>query len=484
MARAQTDISDPPIIESPEFTVGDWWEYRDGESSPRRFTVVAREDSQYVLVSTPVGRPGADAPGVTKLYAGPDAWITKTVFADGRTGVSGDKREWIQFPLKVGKRWFFTIESSTVEGGRGQFTFDCKAEAWETIEVAKRNVRALKIGCVSRSRYSGKTHTHASWYSPEAKRLVRIVSHYLGGPSLEVVDWGVRSTTPAPLAAAPREPTVPKPPPPMVKVADRWAVVIGVGEYEDKQIPRLRYAVRDAEAIYEFLTTQGGYPKDHVLLLTDATEVKPTLLAIKRALGDFLTRRAGRDDMVLIYFAGHGAPEVDAAGVEADGVSKYLIPRDGDADSLYTTAFPMEEIQRIFLRIPSERVVMLLDTCYSGTAGGRTFARQRMRSTGLSDQFLERLTRSRGHVIMTASGPNEVALENSTLGHGLFTYYVLEGLKGKADRDGDGLVSVSELYEYVQNQVDRKAQEVGGRQRPVMKGEIEGALPLSKVADR
>jgi uncharacterized caspase-like protein len=270
----------------------------------------------------------------------------------------------------------------------------------------------------------------------------------------------------------------------MVKVADRWAVVIGVGEYEDKQIPRLRYAVRDAEAIYEFLTTQGGYPKDHVLLLTDATEVKPTLLAIKRALGDFLTRRAGRDDMVLIYFAGHGAPEVDAAGVEADGVSKYLIPRDGDADSLYTTAFPMEEIQRIFLRIPSERVVMLLDTCYSGTAGGRTFARQRMRSTGLSDQFLERLTRSRGHVIMTASGPNEVALENSTLGHGLFTYYVLEGLKGKADRDGDGLVSVSELYEYVQNQVDRKAQEVGGRQRPVMKGEIEGALPLSKVADR
>ena len=81
--------------------------------------------------------------------------------------------------------------------------------------------------------------------------------------------------------------------------------------------------------------------------------------------------------------------------------------------------------------------VMLLDTCYSGTAGGRTFARQQVRGSGLNDQFLERLTRSRGRIIITASGPNEVALELPNLTHGLFTYYVLEGLRGKADREGD-----------------------------------------------
>ena len=138
----------------------------------------------------------------------------------------------------------------------------------------------------------------------------------------------------------------------------------------------------------------------------------------------------------------------------------------------------MDEIQRIFARIASERVVMLLDTCYSGTVGGRTFTRQQTRSANLSDQFLERLTRSRGRVVITASGPNEVALELPALGHGIFTYYLLEGLSGKADRNGDGIVTVSELYEYVEDQVDRRARAAGGRQRPMMKGEIEGTLPL------
>lgn len=285
----------------------------------------------------------------------------------------------------------------------------------------------------------------------------------------------VRTVTRAvPVAATPAAPPEPK-------ISNRWAVVVGVGEYENRAIPRLRFAAKDAEAMHQFLTTRGGYPKDNVLLLTDTTAQKPTLLNIKRALGDFLARRAGRDDMVLIYFAGHGAPEVDAAGNEADGLSKYLIPRDGDPESLYTTALPMDEIQRIFARVSAERIVMLLDTCYSGTAGGRTFSRASTRASGLNDQFLERLTRSRGRVIMTASGPNEVALELPNLGHGIFTYYVLEGLKGKADRNNDGMVTVSELYEYVEDQVDRTARREGGRQRPLMKGEIEGTLPLAKT---
>jgi hypothetical protein len=307
---------------------------------------------------------------------------------------------------------------------------------------------------------------------------------------LEAVDEdGVRAETSVvltrqPAVAAPSPVAPPQIAVPTPRVADRWAVVIGVSEYDSRQIPRLRYAARDADAMYEFLTKSAGYAKDHVLLLTDTSQTRPTLRNIKRALGDFLARRAGRDDMVLIYFAGHGAPEVDVAGAESDGLSKYLVPQDGDPDSLYTSALPMDEIQRIFGRIQAERILLLLDTCYSGTAGGRSFARQRVRATGLNDQFLERLTRSRGRVIITASGPNEVAFELDELGHGVFTYYVLEGLQGKADRNGDGIVTVSELYEYVEDQVDHAARRAGGRQRPLMKGEIEGTLPLSKVGGR
>ena len=273
----------------------------------------------------------------------------------------------------------------------------------------------------------------------------------------------------------------PPSPAPVVKTANRWAVIIGVGTYASPAIPRLRYATRDAEAMYRFLTTKGGYPKDNVLLLTDGAGQKPTLQNIRRALGEFLYRKPGREDMVLIYYAGHGAPEVDTAGTETDGLAKYLIPMDAEPESLYSTALPMDEIQRIFARIPAERIVMLLDTCYSGTAGGRTFMRQQVRAGSINDQFLERLTRSRGRVIITASGPNEVALESSELGHGVFTYFLLQGLAGKADRNGDGVVTVSELYEYVEEQVDRKARAEGGRQRPLMKGEVEGTLPLAQV---
>jgi uncharacterized caspase-like protein len=266
----------------------------------------------------------------------------------------------------------------------------------------------------------------------------------------------------------------------VVRTGSRWAVVIGISQYENRGIPALRYAERDAQAVYHFLTTRAGFPAEQVLLLTDRTEQKPTLENIRRALGDFLARRPGRDDTVLIYFAGHGAPEIDAAGVESDGLVKYLVPRNADPDSLYSTAFPMDEVQRIFARIPAERVIMFLDTCYSGYAGGRTFARQQVRAGGVTEQFLDRLTRSKGRVIITASGPNEVALELPDVGHGLFTHYLLEGLDGRADRNGDGIVTVSELYEYLEEVVDRRARALGGRQRPVMKGEIEGTLPLSQ----
>jgi hypothetical protein len=262
---------------------------------------------------------------------------------------------------------------------------------------------------------------------------------------------------------------------------DRWAVVIGVGEYEHPSIPRLRYTVADAEAIYETLIGPAGFRKEHVLLLTDKSERKPTLKNIKWALGTFLARSARKDDTVLIFFAGHGAPETDPRGVERDGLAKYLIPSDAEADDLYSSALPMDELQTIFGRIEAERIVAFLDSCYSGAAGGRTFSSRRTRNVGIDEVFLERLTRSRGRAIITASRPAEVSIELPELGHGIFTYYLVNGLKGAADLNRDRIVSLQELYEYVEQQVTAKSRAVGGNQHPVMKGELEGVLPLTKV---
>lgn len=267
-------------------------------------------------------------------------------------------------------------------------------------------------------------------------------------------------------------------------IRGRWAVVIGIGRYERPEIPALRYSVADAEAFYEAMVGQAGFKKENVLLLTDKTERKPTLRNIKWALGTFLARSARKDDLVAIYFAGHGAPEVDPRGVESDGLAKYLVPMDADPDDLYSTALPMDEVQTIFGRIEAEQVVAFLDACYSGAAGGRTFASKRTRASKVDDVFLERLTRSKGRVIVTASRSSEVSIELPELGHGIFTHYLVQGLKGTADLDRDGIVSLQELYQYLEQEVSRKSRAVGGNQHPVMKGELEGLLPLAKVGGR
>jgi hypothetical protein len=282
------------------------------------------------------------------------------------------------------------------------------------------------------------------------------------------------------LAAAP----APGPPPPR-PVPQRWAVVVGIGNYESPGVPRLTYTVPDAEAVYQMLTGPAGFKKDHVLLLTDKTERKPTLRNLRWALGTFLARSAGKDDMVLIYFAGHGAPEVDPRGHERDGLAKYLIPADADPDDLYASALPMDELHTIFGRIEADQVVVFVDACYSGAAGGRTFAKKGFRDIRVVDEaFLDRLTRTKGRAIITASRPTELSMELPELGHGIFTYYLVRGMQGAADLDRDGVVTLQELYQYLEQEVTRKSRAAGGNQHPVMKGELEGVLPLLKVMSK
>ena len=118
----------------------------------------------------------------------------------------------------------------------------------------------------------------------------------------------VRSVT---LAATPG--TVPAPATPK---HDQWAVVIGIGNYENASIPRLKYSVADADAFHEMLVGPMGLKKENVILLTDRAPRKPTLKNIKWALGTFLSRAAQKNDTVYVFFAGHGAPEADPRGIE------------------------------------------------------------------------------------------------------------------------------------------------------------------------
>jgi uncharacterized caspase-like protein len=211
-------------------------------------------------------------------------------------------------------------------------------------------------------------------------------------------------------------------------------------------IQSLRYSVADANAIHQILLGVGGFRKKNVLLLTDVTDRPPTLANIVWALKEFLGQGTQRKTAVLLYFSGHGGTEVNHHGIK----TTYLVPRDGDPDDLASTAVSMDRLHRLLDGLNADRLTVFLDASYV--------------SLGVSLTPGQRSTRA----IITAARTGEEAIESSELRHGLFTHYLLEGLRGAADRNGDKTVTLVEIYSYVDQQVVQKAQSIGRQQRPML----------------
>ena len=192
-----------------------------------------------------------------------------------------------------------------------------------------------------------------------------------------------------------------------------WAVIVGVSEYQNAGIPSLKFADKDAEAFANFLRRPegGGYTADHmqVLLNKDAT-----LANVKNALINFLNQ-AIDIDLVVIYFAGHGAPQ------PARPSNTFLLTYDSDPNSLGTSAFPMWDIQTVLARyINAKRVVVFSDACHSG-AISVNFATRGIGTDeqNLVNQYLTDLSKTKeGIVVFTASAAGEVSQEFPDLGHG------------------------------------------------------------------
>ena len=257
------------------------------------------------------------------------------------------------------------------------------------------------------------------------------------------------------------------------------AVIIGINTYQDPKIQDLRYACADAQGVYDVLTDPelGRFSPENVTLLLDG---EATRRNISTEIGTKMRRRAGEKDLVYVYYAGHGSAEIDPKCQYRDGVEKYLVPSDAELDDLFSTGIAMEEIQKYFRRIESKQVIFFIDSCYSGEAGGRTFQNPNyQKRAALTDEFLTDLA-GEGRVIVAACDVREVSLETPDLGHGLFTHHLIEGLKGGADRDSDGLVTINELYDYVYENVSEQARRMGGSMHPIQKGSIRGKIFLTQ----
>jgi hypothetical protein len=221
----------------------------------------------------------------------------------------------------------------------------------------------------------------------------------------------------------------------------RSALIVASDRYQDVGLRKLRAPTRDAEALARVLG-EPAIGNFDVKIVANAPEH-----ILRREIATFFADRS-RDELLLVHFSCHG--------VKDDSGQLYFATTDTELRNLDATAVPAEFVNRHMTRSRSRRVVLLLDCCYSG-AFARGMVHRAAAGVDLKDRF-----EGRGRIVLTASSAMEYAFEEAELTHGkgmpsVFTHTLVQGLEtGDADRDGDGRISVDELYDYVFEHV-RKA---------------------------
>jgi serine/threonine protein kinase len=247
------------------------------------------------------------------------------------------------------------------------------------------------------------------------------------------------------------------PPPSEARAA--VALVIGISDYlRSDAVTSLRYATRDAKALARVLADPAfcAFPRDRVAVLTQQRARRDQVV---HHLSKWLPEKAKGAELVLIYFACHGM--VQAVGERQEG---FLLPYDGDPDDVVTRGIAMKDVGNWIDGIAASAVVVCLDCCHAGKVilRGPTIPRDLELSPGVIQTI-----GGRGRFLIASCDAGQKSLEAEELGHGLFTYHLLRGLRGAGDRDRDGKVGVAELFTYVSSAVASDAQKRFGReQRP------------------
>ena len=266
----------------------------------------------------------------------------------------------------------------------------------------------------------------------------------------------------------------------------QWAVVIGINFYDDERIPDLSGAVNDAWSFYHYLASPQGAAIDPFRLRLLLNE-EATKQGVEDALGEFLEYACPQDE-IMIYFAGHGAPEPDRPE------EAFLLVNDTNLDSMVSSAISMSRLPDFLSWRTGNtgRLLMLIDACHSGNiqfpgakdSGTRGFVMKRSESVVTS--VSELVQGKPGWGAISATAPDQLAGEAAAscviggkeYSGGIFTCYLLEGLAGGADKDRDNQVTLGEAFDHLKERVSEAR---GGEQVPQKSGQLEDDLVLSNT---
>jgi hypothetical protein len=234
-----------------------------------------------------------------------------------------------------------------------------------------------------------------------------------------------------------------------------WAVVVGVADYN--HMPALRYTDDDAYRFLIFLKSpEGGALTDdqvQVLINEDATKQN-----IENAMRDVFAK-AGPNDLVMLYFSGHG-------------LKGSFLPIDFDG---YNNKLYHEEVNAIFDESQAKYKLCIADACHSGSL--LTMKSGEVSNT-LETYYKTLAQATPGTALLMSSKSDETSLESSGLRQGVFSHFLIRGLKGEADANADKIVTIQELFSFI----DKNVREyTGDRQTPLIKGDYDFNMTVSVV---
>lgn len=240
-----------------------------------------------------------------------------------------------------------------------------------------------------------------------------------------------------------------------------YAVIIGVADYENlsKRDGDLRYSTNDAIKFCEFLKSNkgGSVPEKNIVLLLDSQATKDNIVNLSKEL----FAKANANDRVIFYYSGHGWKE---CFMPADVTNR-------GHNLLY-----FDEVKEIFRCAKCSTKLLFADACFAGTMKESIMKKSEKRKNKKKDDI--------GNVniaVMMSCRADETSLEMRSLKQGVFTYYLMQGLGGEANKDGNNYITIKELYYYMFHKVQDKAMEANNKQTPELFGKFDLRLIVANV---
>jgi hypothetical protein len=242
------------------------------------------------------------------------------------------------------------------------------------------------------------------------------------------------------------------------KIKDKWALVIGISKFAHPEY-NLKYAAKDAADFKDFLIKECAFAPDHVKFLENE---RATRGAIMDAFGDnWLPRVVIPGDLVIIYISTHGTPASRDAGGR-----NYIVAHDTDWNRLFSEGVEMNSLAaQIKERVNTDRVLIVMDTCYSGaaTTGARGIEKP-------ANFDADEIAQGTGRLVLSSSSPNERSWEGAGYKNGIFTFNLIKAL-----RKNNGNIDVLTAFSDVRKNVQWEAQSnFGAPQTPALGGKWEG----------